>query len=160
MSNWNNYVSQAKTLIEAIKANRLQIGRLAILATELPGNDMTMTRFATEIGITVQTLSKWVAAYKAYRKKHPLKEPEPKDYKPAAKAAATAAAERKAANPLPTKTGRPKIAITIKSKSFLDEVNRMKERFKVKAEVKALDDGVRKELIVKLREIATLLEKA
>lgn len=159
--NWNGYVQEAKVLISGIKSNKLKVARLALLATKLQGTDMTVARFAREIGMTTSALNKWIEAYSEYRKKHPVKEPEPKDYKPAAKSAQEA---KKASSGVvtPVFSDRPKakIHISIKTKDFLSQVNRLKERLKDKAEVKAMDDKVRKELIIKLREVASLLEKA
>ncbi len=159
MKTWNDCVLEAKDLIRNMKSDRLKVARLALLATKLPGTDMTVARFAKEISVETVTLKKWIAAYEEYRIKHPVKEPEEKDYKPAAKSAKEKQDAEKATKPK-SNAGRPVVHITIKSKSFLNDVNNLKERLKLKGEAKAMDKGVRTELIVKLREIADLLEKA
>lgn len=159
--NWNGYVQEAKVLINGIKSNKLKVARLALLATKLQGNDMTVARFAREIGTNTTTLNKWIAAYNEYRKKHPVKEPEPKDYKSSAKSAQeTKRVSSGVMTPVFADKPKAKIHISIKTKDFLAQVNNLKERLKDKAEIKAMDDKVRKELIIKLREVAMLLEKA
>lgn len=163
MSTWNQYVSEAKVHIQNIKSERLKVARLAILASKLPGTDMSTARFAKEIGVEAQSLQKWIRAYDEYRLKHPVKEPEAADFKPANKAAtekhaAGIAAKREAGEPVKGKTPNV-IHISVKSKSFLADVNKLKDRLKLKGEVKAIEEGVRKELIVKLREVISLLER-
>lgn len=162
MKTWNECVSEAKVLVRNIKTDRLKIARLAILASELPGSNMTISRFGKDIGVSPQTLSKWVDSYRAYRLRHPVKEPEAQDYKGASKAAAEAKEAKKAAAGPKTapSAGRPVIHISIKTASFLRDVNNLKDRLKVKGEAKAIEQKVRNELIIKLKEIVSILEKA
>ncbi len=158
MKSWSECVLEAKALVRRMKSDRLQIARLAVIATSNPSSSTTMRLFAEAIDVNPKTLAAWVTAYEQYRIKHPVKEPEPKDYAPAAKAVVAARAERRAAAPIQETRGRPVAPIDSKARSFLSDVNRLKERLKLKGEVKGIDTGVRNELVVKLKEVIKLLE--
>lgn len=159
---WEQAVAEAKILVDGIKKNRLKIAELAVEVCDgQHGNQHsqrtgpTITQFATEIGVDRTTLVSWIGALEKYRVKHPKKEPTVQDFKVAIKEFADRPDhERK--NKFVTKSIHRE---SRKFKALLSEVQTFKNFLAEKPDIGSVDLKLRNELIIKLKEIASTIER-
>jgi len=154
---YESAVAECRELVKGIKTNRLKIAEISLRPevikigkTELTFDAKSASKFAKDIGVTASTLLAWQGAYRKYREKHPRKEPKVEDFKPAVKAFKERPdVERPRAAPIETR----------KAKDLLRSIESMR-RF-IRSDVgcvSRIDAGVRRETIIKLREILSVLE--
>lgn len=158
---WEQAVVEAKKLLRNIRTNKLLIAEIALQVCDLRGVNQnsilegpSLREFSRQLKINHATLGNWIGAYRKFREKNPKKSPTISDFKEAAKSFADRPKEeRKSAF-------TPILQIPVRNfDSLLSRVESSRKIVNSGHDLSAVPLGTRKELIIKLREVANALER-